>query len=157
MKNSEIINIIVSIILILSIGVLSGYSIGYFEGSQKSFPDIKIIEDINQGISTIKLLEIKNGKLIGEISGKDTRFAYNADNIIEIKQGESFEIPLNKISLKDFYVSKSIPKDALYIASKSGKYYYSIFDKKAFNLSKNNRIYFTNEEDAKKAGYKRSK
>lgn len=153
MKNSEIINLIVSIILILSIGVLSGYSIGYFQISQRSFPNIKTIEDINQGVTTIKLFEIRGGKLIGEIGGRNARLAYNSDNIIEIEKDGTFEIPLNQISLRDFYVSKSISDDTQFIASKSGKYYYSIFDKKAFNLSESNRIYFTNEEDAENAGY----
>lgn len=153
MKNSEIINLIVSIVLILSIGVLGGYSIGYFQISQRSFPNIKTIEDINQGITTIKLFEIKGGKLIGEISGRNARLAYNSDNIIEIEKDGAFEIPLNQISLRDFYVSKSISDNTQFIASKSGKYYYSIFDKKAFNLSESNRIYFTNEEDAENAGY----
>ena len=155
MKNSEIINLVISIILILSIGVLSGYSIGYFQISQRSFPNIKTIEDINQGITTIKLLEVKGGKLIGKISGRNARLAYNADNIIEIEKEESFEIPLNQISLKDFYVSESISDNTQFIASKNGKYYYSIFDKKAFNLSEGNRIYFTNKEEAERAGYKR--
>jgi len=130
---------------------------GYFQASQKSFPNIKTIEEINPGVTTIKLLEVKGGKLTGKISGRNARLAYNSDNIIEIKKEEGFTIPLNQISLKDFYVSESIPKDMQFIASKSGKYYYSIFDKKAFNISEKNRIYFKTSEEAERVGYKRKK
>ncbi len=142
MKKSEILNLIISIALILSIGVLSGYSIGYYETSKKSFPNIKTIQDINEGTTTIKLMEIKNGEMIGEIAGRDGRIAYNSDSILTVKKGETFKIPLNKIHLKNYYISKSIPENIEYISSKSGKYYYSIFNKKAYNLSEKNRILF---------------
>jgi len=153
MNKSQIINIAISIILILTIGLVTGYSVGYFRATKNQFPDIKFTDDINEGIVTIKLMEIKNGKLSGEIIGHNARIAYSPDKILELKKEDTFEIPLNEINLKSYYQTNNIPSDALFVASKTGKYYYSVLDKRAFNLSAANRIFFSNSDEAEKLGY----
>ena len=153
MKKSELINLIISIVLILSIGLATGYAIGYFSATIKSFPEIKTIGEINPGVTTIKLLEVKNGQLIGKISGRNARLAYSADDILELDIEDEFQIPLYKINLKDYYVENTIPENTQFIASSKGKYYYSILDKRAFNISKSNRLYFANSEEAEQKGY----
>ena len=153
----EVFHLIISIVLILSIGVFLGYTIGYYWSAEKTLPEIKIVDEINPGIPTIKMMEVKNGILYGELGGKNARIAYAPDKILEIKNNEAFEIPLNQIRLKDFYVTKSLPEDTSFIASKQGKYYYSVFDKRAFNISTGNRIYFKTKEEAEKSGYQAPK
>lgn len=147
------INLIISITLILTIGLLTGYCFGYYRANRNHFPEIKFVKDINQGTATVKLMEVKNGKLIGEIVGQNTRIAYNSNNIIDLNIGDSFEIPINQISLQSYYKAQDIPKDTQFISSSKGKYYYSIFDKRALNISQKNRIYFSNSNDAEKMGY----
>lgn len=153
MTKPQTINIIIYAILILTLGLISGYALGYYRASVNSFPEIKLTEEVNPEITTIKLMEVKNGMLKGEIAGDDIRIAYSADRISDFAPGDSFEIPLNSINLKSYYKTESIPDWAMYAASKSGKYYYSVFDKRAYNLSQTNIIYFKNAADAEKMGY----
>jgi len=157
MNRSNLINITISITLILSIGLITGYTIGYFSATVKSFPEIKTVGEINPGVATIKLLEVKNGQLIGKISGQNARLAYSADDILELDIEDKFSIPLNKINLKDFYIESAIPENARFIASSQGKYYYSILDKKAFNITPGNRLYFSSAAEAEQKGYLLSK
>ena len=97
-NKSTAINIIISITLILSIGLTIGYTVGYFYATTKSFPEIKIVDEINPGITTIKLLEVKNGQLIGKISGRNARLAYSSDNIMELgiipKSGQMTQVTM---------------------------------------------------------------
>lgn len=153
MNRASIINLSISITLILSIGLTAGYTVGYFFGITKSFPEIRTVGEINPEVTTIKLLEVKNGKLVGKISGQNARIAYSSDDILELDAGSDFEIPLYKINLKDYYVSSAIPDGALFIASSQGKYYYSILDKRAFNIKESNRLYFSSAKEAEKKGY----
>lgn len=153
MKRIDFINLIISITLILSIGLLSGYTIGYFQAKTRSFPEIQTVGEINSGVTTVKLLEVKNGLLRGRISGRHARLAYTPEDILELGEEEEFEIPLSKINLKNFYVAESLPPGTEYIASSQGKYYYSVLDKKAFNISPKNRIYFSSADEAEQKGY----
>jgi hypothetical protein len=153
MNKPHIVNFIIIMSLILTIGLITGYSIGYFRAAAGRFPDIKFTNDINHGAATLKLLEVKNGKLTGEVVGRDARIAYAPDKIIEIDEGDTFEIPLDEIDLKSYYQASDLPEDALFVASRSGKYYYSVLDKRAFNLSVGNRIFFSSSSEAEKMGY----
>lgn len=153
MNKPQLINIITSITLILTIGLTAGYTIGYFRATRNHFPEIQFVDEINEGVATIKLIEVKNGKLYGQISGRNARLAFSPNDIIELEKEDEFEIPLKNIQLKTHYQAKNIPKNVQFIASKQGKYYYSIFDKKAFNISLNNRIYFKSNTEAEKMGY----
>ncbi len=98
-------------------------------------------------------MEVKNGKLYGEVTGQTARIAYSTDGITDVRPEEKFEIPINQISLKNYYQARDIPENAQFVASKSGKYYYSVFDKKAFNLKPSNRLYFSSTSEAEKMGY----
>ncbi|MBU0727152.1 hypothetical protein KKA95_00540 [Patescibacteria group bacterium] len=157
MNKKDLINLIISITLILSIGLVIGFSVGYYRTSANYFPEIQIVDEINPGIATIKLLEVKNGQLIGRISGQNARIIYSSDSILELQKESEFSIPLSQVNLQDFYVADTIPENTLYIASSQGKYYYSIFDKRAFNISEKNRLYFSSSGEAEKIGYLPSK
>ncbi len=147
------INLTVSITLIFTVGALCGYALGFFRASRNNFPEIKKVSEVNSGISTIKLMSSAGGKLTGTVSGRPARLAYSADHIIDVQADESFEIPLSSINLANYYKASALPTDAKYIASRTGKYYYSVFDKRALNLSEKNRLYFSSESEAENMGY----
>lgn len=154
MIKNDYIQLAISGLLVLIIGLSTGYSIGYIQAQKLEFPYIRTVEDINMGMPTLKLLEVKNGSIHGEVSGKSVRLAYNTDDIQDIVPGEFFEIPLNSINLSAYYGPENTPEGVHFIASKQGKYYYSILNPKAFQISPQNRYFFTNENDALRAGYK---
>ena len=137
----------------MAIGLVAGYTMGYFRATKNNFPEIKIVDEINPGITTIKLMEVRNGKLYGKISGREARLAFSSDDILELEKESEFEIPLSAINLKTYYQANSLPENAQFVASKQGKYYYSVFDKRAFSISSKNRIYFSNTTEAEKMGY----
>ncbi|MBN1258809.1 hypothetical protein JXA05_03565 [Candidatus Peregrinibacteria bacterium] len=149
----NLINVITSATLIFLIGLFSGYGTGYFHAIRKSFPEIRPIDDVNPGIATVKLMEVKNGYLVGRISGKKTRLAYRPDGIMDMEPEQEFKIPVGQISLKDYYAAENVPQDAQFIASSNGKYYYSILSKKAWSISPANRVFFKSSREAETAGY----
>ena len=107
MNKSNLINLIISIALILSIGLTIGYTVGYFFATIKKFPEIKTIGEINPGVTTVKLLEVKNGQLIGKISGRAARLAYSPNDILELNAEDKFQIPLYKIKSQSVHCDKS--------------------------------------------------
>jgi len=149
----NLINTIISATLILCIGLAIGYAAGYFYAAQASFPEIKPISETNPGIATVKFIEVKNGQLVGKITGQRTRLAWNPDGIIDLDAESEFKIPLSQINLKDYYAADSLPPDVQFVASSKGKYYYSVFEKTAWNISPSNRIYFSSRVEAEKSGY----
>jgi len=153
MIKKELINVILSVILILAIGLVSGYSLGYFRSAQTAFPEMKEVDDLNPGIATIKFLKLENGILKGEIAGQKARLAYSVEHIFDLEPGEPFEIPVYQVSLGQYYSARDLPSDMQYIASKQGKYYYSVLSPKAFKITPKNRLYFAKKEEAEKMGY----
>ncbi len=153
MIKKELINAILSAILILTIGLTSGYSLGYFRSAKTAFPKINEVTDLNPGIATIKFLKLEGGMLKGEIAGQKARLAYSMEHIEDIKPGESFEIPIYKVSLGQYYSARDLPEGMQYIASKNGKYYYSVLSSKAFGITPKNRVHFSTKEEAEKMGY----
>jgi hypothetical protein len=157
MKTSEIINLSISILLILTIGLFTGYGMGYFQGKRMAFPAIQAVNDINPGIATIKLLEYQNGTINGVVEGKSARIAYSPSNIETLESGETFKIPVYNIKLGSFYDARKLPENTQFIASKNGKYYYSVLDKRSFGITPKNRITFQTEEMAEKSGFLKAK
>jgi len=153
--NKNIIHFILAITLLLIIGTASGYSVGYWKARHSSFPEIQWVRDVNPGISTIKMLKIEGGRLKGEIAGQKTRIAYHPDKILTLQPGEAFDIPLNQVLLSQYYSGRQIPENALFVASKKGKYYYSVFDSQAYHIKEENRLYFSEENEAQKAGFQK--
>lgn len=153
MKKIDLINTVIAALLILGIGLTVGYSLGSFEAKRNSFPTIKTVPDINPGISTIQFLEVKNGELIGRITGRKARIAYDTDEIFDLGQDSYFKVPLNAVNLANYYQAERIPEDISYIASSNGKYYYSILDKKALSITPDNRLYFSSSKEAQEEGY----
>ena len=139
--------------IILAIGLSSGYAMGYFSASKAGFPVIQQVTDMNPGISTIKFLKLENGLLKGEVVGKRARLAHSPESIRDVHPGESFEIPIYSVNLGQYYTARDLPEGMQYIASRQGKYYYSVLDPKAFRITPKNRVYFSQKTEAEKMGY----
>ncbi|MBU0706570.1 hypothetical protein KJ657_03210 [Patescibacteria group bacterium] len=153
MIKKELINVILSAILIFAIGLVSGFSLGYFRSAQTAFPKMTEVADLNPGIATIRFLKFENGLLKGEIAGQKSRLAYSPEGVLDLKPGQSFEIPAAGITLYQYYSVRDLPEGTQFIASKSGKYYYSVLNPKAFGITPKNRLHFKTEEEAEKMGY----
>lgn len=153
MNKSHLIHLAGSTALILALGLVIGYGAGYFQGKHSSFTGIEAVGEINPGVTTLQFMKVENGHLIGRIEGQHARLVYSSDHLLELEKGDDFSVPLSEIDLIHFFVAEDLPEGTQFIASKSGKYYYSIFDKKAFNLTPANRIYFQSAQEAEERGY----
>jgi hypothetical protein len=147
------IHIGISVALILAIGSLSGYTLGYYNAKVKEFPEIKMVGDINPGVTTVQLIEVKDGKLFGKVTGREGRIAYSPEHILTVDKNQTFEVPIKDISLKDYYALENLPEGTLFVASKKGKYYYSVLQKSAFRISPENMLYFKSKEDAENSNF----
>lgn len=153
MNKTTILNFVISGLLILSIGLITGYTAGLTEAKTRSFPEFKPVSKLNSGIATIKFLKQENGVLYGQIDGQKARLAYSPEHIDDLNVGETFEIPLSQISLSAYYGALEIPEGVAYISSKTGKYYYGIMDPRALRITPKNRLYFQSSSEAENAGF----
>jgi hypothetical protein len=154
MKNN-ILNLILAGLLVLAIGILSGYSLGFYRGAQSRFPEIQTVADINPGVATLKLDGMKDGKLKGSVAGREIRVVVAPQDIRTFAVGSDFEIPVGSAASVPT-AAPAIPTDAQFIASRRGKLYYSIFDPRALELAPENRVYFRSTEEAEKNGYRKA-
>jgi len=153
MSKKELINTALATILVLSIGLTIGFSMGYYQAARASFPDFKEVDDLNPGIATIRFLKLENGLLKGEVTGQKARLAYSTKDILDLDPGQPFEIPVYQVTLGQYYSPRDLPQGTQFIASKQGKYYYSVLDAKAFGITPKNRIHFKTAEEAEQRGY----
>ncbi|QQR83948.1 hypothetical protein IPJ72_01975 [Candidatus Peregrinibacteria bacterium] len=155
MKHSKI-DLVAHTTLLIAIGLVVGYGAGFARAQRMNFPDIKWVNDVNEGVTTLQLITAKQGVLKGVIAGnRSGRIAYQPEKIIEIAAGESFEIPLNEIDNPIINLKEIIPDWAQFAASKQGKYYYSVLEPSVLNLSETNRLFFATAQDAEQAGFTR--
>ncbi len=152
--NKDLLNTLLASLLILAIGLLSGYSLGYYRGAQSRFPEIQTVADINPGVATLKLDGVANGKLKGQVEGREIRVVVAPQDIRTFAAGSSFEIPVNA-TISSAPVASEIPADAQFVASKRGKLYYSVLDPRANEIASQNRVYFKSAEEAEKAGFRK--
>jgi len=146
-------NLLISGLLVLSIGLFSGYAMGYFQAKSAQFPQIQMVDELNSNVSTIHLLNVADGVLHGQVAGQAARIAHHTEAIQTVQAGETFQIPLADVDLASFYSAEDLPENTAFIASKSGKYYYSILDPRALRITPKNRRYFQSDLEAEAAGY----
>ncbi len=154
MTKKDYISLSICSLLILMIGLSIGHSLGYVYAQEQSFPYIRTVDDVNLGTATLKLLEYKDGHITGFVEGQTIRIAYNTEDIADFPPGSEFKIPINEINLASYYSPENVADDVHFIASKQGKYYYSILNSRAHQITPKNRHYFKNETDAINAGFK---
>ena len=153
MSKKDLINTALATILVLSIGLTTGFSLGYYQTTRASFPEFKVVEDLNPHVATLRFLKLENGLLKGEIAGQKAHLAYSTEDVLSLEPGDSFEIPIYKVTLGQYYSPRDLPEGTQFIASKQGKYYYSVLNSKAFGITPKNRLYFKTAKEAENRGY----
>jgi hypothetical protein len=152
--NKDLLNTLLATLLILAIGILSGYSLGYYRGIQNRFPEIKTVSDINPGVATLKLNGISAGMLKGQVEGQGVRIVVAPQDIRTFAAGSAFEIPVST-AVSVAPATSAIPTEAQFVASSRGKLYYTVFDPRANEIAPQNRVYFKSTEEAERAGFKK--
>jgi hypothetical protein len=150
--NKDLLNLILSALLILSIGLLSGYALGFHRAKVNSFPAIRMVDDVNPKVATIEVLGVKNGELKGKLSGREARILISDQKALELQPGSEFGVPLSD-ACRTVSQKPSIPEGMNYVASRQGKYFYSVLNEKSWSMAEKNRLFFKTAEEAKKAGF----
>ena len=151
--NKEMLNAIIAGCLVLAIGLLSGYSLGYYQGARNRFPEIVQVGEVNPGIATMRIEGVREGRLVGSVAGREVRLVLGEKDIRELPIGSSFEIPIVAAGVAEKPIS--VPPDAQFVASRKGKYYYSLFDSRGMEIVTENRLYFKSAGDAEAQGYQK--
>ncbi len=113
------------------------------------------IGDFSDEISLLHFDTIENGILKGRLEGEGARVVVrDAAEVYSIFPGE-FSVPVTEI----LPLLKTIPspEGMAFVASKNGKYFYPLDSVGAASISVRNRIFFSNQESAKKAGFVQKK
>ncbi len=148
-KPSRVIRSLQVIALLLT--VTCNFALGSL--SAKKFtgdiPPLSIVPDTRPLMPTVRIDGVRNGKLEGVILG-DARFILSEKPVLPNNDGE---FSVNASSVLVNRVSVSVPEGMHFVASKKGKYFYTVTSAKGSSLSPGNRVYFKNETDAQAAGY----
>ena len=132
---------------------LVGYTFGQIVMSSKiQDVPITLVPDTRPKVPVVKIYGIENGKLIGSVSQEVRLFI---DDVIAITNASgAFAVPAD--SLFTNFVTVQVPEGMNFVASKRGKYYYSVTSSKGEGNSVKNRVYFPDEESAQEAGFVKS-
>lgn len=104
-------------------------------------------------ISLIRFSTIENGVLRGTLQGEEARFIVgDTEEVYSVFPGEFFFSVENILPLLTHIPA---PEGSLFVASKSGKYFYPLDDPSAALISVKNRIFFPSEKEALSAGFVR--
>lgn len=115
-----------------------------------STPALQIVPDERPRIAVVEIEGIRDGNLTGRITG-DVRVFLAGKQILPSGSG-SFRVPADALAYDVRTVEA--PAGARFVASKKGKRFYPIGSSQAEGLTVKNRVYFSSEEEARRAGYK---
>ena len=116
---------------------------------------IQTIPEVNPLVPLIEIEQIKDARIIGKVNKPEIRIT-SGDQVAIPDEFHHFELDiqhLGYIGPQRPLILHEIPQWAAFVASKKGKYYYSLDEKSAKNLSVPSRVYFATQGDAEKAGY----
>lgn len=121
-----------------------------------STPPVQQINEINHRLPVLEIIDIKEAQVIGTSSTQDVRIVSGERVVLPDEEGNfTLDIThLGYIGPKRPVIEHKVPEWAQYVASKSGKYFYTLDEKQAKRLSVPNRIYFKSVEEALEAGYR---
>jgi len=143
-------NLLHPILGVLVLTLLVGFTLGQVVMSKKlQKTQIQITEDNRAKVPVVSINGIYDGELSGKISGEtrvflgDSQIVPNADGVFNIRADDLF---IN-------YVKIRIPEGMNYVASKKGKYYYSVTSVAGERIIPKNRVYFESEKGAQNAGF----
>jgi len=119
-------------------------------------PPVEIVPDLADKIPLIHFEKIENGIMYGKTGEKEVRFIVGPNKEkaeIYTSQGGEFNFPV--IEILPMINKLPSPDWAQFAASSRGTKYWPLDAPEAFMLSAKNRVFFSNSEEAEKAGYKR--
>jgi hypothetical protein len=149
-KTFEKLNICIASLCILIVGILVGKYQERIFLNQKEEQIFQLEKDINTGIPSITILGLKDGDLVGTMSGKNIRLSTEKEVALVDKEF-NFTLKINNELRKDLVFN--VPKNMNYIASSKGKNFYNIYESYALKISPKNRIFFQTKSAAIEAGY----
>lgn len=152
--NKDLLNSILAGLLVLAIGLFGGYSIGFYRARHSAFPEFKDVGEVNPGVATLAFKGTKNGELTGKVTGREARMIIG-EKVFSLGEGQEFGLPKNELCAMAA-VGPEFPLDAQFVASRRGKYYYSVLDERSWGLSPENRTFFKTEEEALRAGFEKA-
>lgn len=117
--------------------------------------DIQQVPELSKVLPVIHITDIKDAQVIGTANTSQLRILSQDEVVVPDEQGDFIlDIThLGFIGAKKPVIKHTVPEWAQYVASKNGKYYYSLDEKQAKRLSVPNRMYFRTEEEAGEEGY----
>ena len=143
-------NLLHPILGVLVLTLLVGFTLGQVVMSKKlQKTQIQITEDNRAKVPVVSINGIYDGELSGKILGEarvfldENQIVPNADGVFNIRADDLF---IN-------YVKIRIPEGMNYVASKKGKYYYSVTSVAGERIIPKNRVYFESKKSAQNAGF----
>lgn len=130
---------------------------GFFTGSAvtawqvRTPPPLRVIADVSADQPVVSIEGIRDGALVGAVSG-NVRLAAGG-RPVPIGSGGIFSI--SDRGLLTNVIAVRVPPGMRYLASVRGKKYYPVDSADAQRIVPANRIYFKDEESARRAGYVR--
>ena len=132
-----------------------GYLVGRIIDQQITFaaPSITLIPDERPTVPVVKIEGIRNGNLEGMMSSGVRLFLGNH----QISQNSSgaFSTPFESFLVN--HIEVIVPEGMRFVASSRGKNYYKVDSSSGERISPQNRVYFSTEEEAINAGFKKGK
>lgn len=112
---------------------------------------VVMTDDTPPAIPVVSINGIRNGALVGSVSGTVRLTARN--RIVPIDGSGAFAITDRAVLTNNILIT--VPAGMMFVASKRGKKYYPVTSASAAGLAPANRIYFPDAKSAEKAGYRR--
>ena len=149
--NWQIALFVISLMTSFALGLFAGVIFNRIEELENRGP-IEVVKANHERIPLIHFERIENGIMYGKTGEKELRFIVGENSIYSSFGGE-FSFPVSEF----LPMLKKIPspEGALFVASKRGKRYWPLDAPEAFLLSEKNRIFFTSEEEAQNAEFKK--
>lgn len=141
--------------LLVGMAILSLLLCGFLMGrivSMHLYEDespIRVVKDAGNTIPTVNIFGLQDGRVRGSIQG-DVRVLI-AEQSANPRPDGSFDVSAGSFFIN--YVSIKIPDGMKFVASKTGKKYYSVTSGNGERIAPENRVYFKTAIEAENAGY----
>lgn len=136
-------------VFVFGITSIAGLLFGFWQSSDlKSNNTAQITSIPTTEIPVITLETIENGELKGTVRGNARIVVKNSE--VKILPEGSFSTSV--IDILPMLKMLPAPEGAQFVASKAGKKYYPLDSPSAFGLAPKNRVFYSTEEEAQKAG-----
>lgn len=135
----------------LLLAALFGWLIGRMQELKIALPEaeMRLVPDMRSRIPVVHIEGIRDGKIVGTISGSGRVFF--GDDYVVPGSGGMFSVPSSTI-LREM-IDVHIPPGMNFVASRKGKKFYPIRSASANKIIPENRVYFKTAKEAKERGF----